>query len=144
MEITPQLIRLFTILVGLGSGIYLVRSLVRQHASKRWPTTMGKILESKLDEDSDGWYPYVRYSYSIHGENYASDQLYFYSCNQEPDEAEARTYLLPYPVGKAVTIYFNPHNPADAVLDTHVPLWRSLFWLFFTSFFLAIGAGMLA
>lgn len=143
MELTPQFIRIISIIFGLGSGIYFVRSLVRQHALKHWPSTRGEILESKLEENSDGWYPYVRYSYSAQGKSYASDQLYFYSCNEAPAK-RARTYLLPYPVGKAVTIYYNPRNPEEAVLDRRLPLWRPLFWLIFTSFFLAIGAGILA
>lgn len=128
--------------MGLGSGAYLLYTLIRQHASKRWPKTTGEVLESQLEKDVDGWGPYVRYGYSVKGKRYVNDRLYFYLSNRST-EHEARKHLAPYPVGKAVTIYYNPRSPANAVLDRRMLLWRPLFWLFFASFWLVAAAAML-
>ena len=142
MQLSPQIAGLVSIVLGLGSGAYLLYTLIRQHASKRWPKTTGEVLESQLEEDADGWGPYVRYGYSVKEKHYVNDRLYFYLSNRST-EHEARKHLLPYPVGKVVTIYYNPRSPANAVLDRRMPLWRPLFWLFFASFWLVAAAAML-
>lgn len=138
MPLSPQIASFICIVLGLSSGIYLLWALIRQHASKRWPTTTGEILESNLEEDSDGWGPYVRYAYAVKGTN---DRLYFYLSNRS-SEQDAKKHLSPYPIGKAVTIYYNPQKPEEAVLDRRMPLWWPLFWFCFTSFLLVVGVGM--
>ncbi len=142
MQLSSQIAGLISIVLGLGSGTYLLWTLIRQHASNRWSTTTGEILESNLEEDSDGWGPHVRYLYAVEGKRYANDRLYVYLSNRSTEQ-DAKRHLSPYPVGKTVTIYYNPAKPEEAVLDRRVPLWRPLFWLFFTSFLLVVGAEIL-
>lgn len=143
MQLSPQISGLICIILGLGSGIYLIWRLVLQSASKHWSTTTGVILESNLEEDSDGWYPNVRYEYAVQRKRYANDQLYFYAVNGSTNKRDAKKHLTPYPVGKTVTIYYNPTKPEESVLDRQVPLWRHFFWLFFTLFLLIAGVAML-
>ncbi len=141
MQFSPQIAGLITIVLGLGSGAYLLWSLIRQHASKRWATTRGEILESNIEEDSDGWAPHVRYAYDVERKHYVNDRLYFHLSNRST-ERDARKHLSPYPVGKTVTVYYNPRKPEEAVLDRQMPLWLPLFWLFFASFMLVVGVAM--
>ena len=116
--------------------------LRQQHLSKRWSTTTGEVLESNLEEDSEGWYPHVRYEYTVERKRYVSERLYFYSASGSTKRG-ANKHLSPYAVGKTVTIYYDPAKPEEAVLNKHVPLRRHFFHLFFASFFLVAGAQML-
>ncbi|MDM7948111.1 DUF3592 domain-containing protein [Hydrogenophaga sp.] len=141
MQLSPQIASLIAIVLGLGSGAYLLRSLIRQHSSKRWPTTIGEILESNIEEDSDGWAPHVRYAYAVERKHYTNDRLYFHLSNGST-ERDARKHLSPYPVGKRVTVYYNPRKPEEAVLDRRMPLWWPIFWFFFALFMLVAGVAM--
>lgn len=142
MQLSPQIAGLISIVIGLGSGLYLLWTLRRQHLSKRWSTTTGEVLESNLEEDSDGWCPHVRYEYTVERKRYVSERLYFYSVNGST-KRDANKHLSPYAVGKTVTIYYDPVKPEEAVLNKHIPLWQHFFWLFFASFLLVVGAMML-
>jgi hypothetical protein len=141
MQFSPHIAGLISIVLGLSSGAYLLWTLIRQHASKRWLTTTGEILESNLEQDSDGWCPNVRYVYAVDRKHYANGRLYFFLSNGST-QRDAKKHLLPYPVGKTVSVYYNPRKPEDAVLDRRMSLWRPLFWLFFASFMLIAGVAL--
>ena len=141
--ISPQMASLACIFIALSSAAYLVWTLLRQHASNNWPTATGEILESRLEEDSDGWGPRVRYEYTVESKRYSSDRLYFY-VNNSGTAQNAKKHISPYPVGKKIMVYYNPHRREDAVLDRRVPLWRPLFFVLFTAFFLIAGVEMIS
>ena len=143
MELSPQIASLVCIFIGLSSAAYLVWTLLRQHASNNWPTATGEIIESQLEEDSDGWGPRVRYEYTVESKRYSSDRLYFYVSNSGTAQ-NAKKHISPYPVGKKIMVYYNPHRREDAVLDRRVPLWRPLFFVLFTAFFLIAGVEMIS
>jgi hypothetical protein len=102
------------------------RRAVRDGA--QWPHVPGKILESKVDERYPltrfvnmplMYFPAVRYGYEAGGEKRQGtvlqagiDDLGFVT----PDLARAR--LVKYPPGAAVTVYYDPADPAAAVLET--------------------------
>jgi Protein of unknown function (DUF3592) len=142
MQLSPQIAGIICIVIGLGFVLYLLWTLRHLHMSKRWSKTTGEVLESNLEEDSDGWYPHVRYEYTVGRKRYASERLYFYAVNGST-KRDAKKHLSPYAVGKTVPIYYDPVKPEEAVLNRHVPLWRHFFLLFFASFLLIVGATML-
>lgn len=142
MQLSPEFSGFVCIVLGLGFSTFLLWTLIRQHQSRRWPTTAGEILDSGLDEDSDGWGPRVRYAYIVKEKRYTSDRLYFYLSTQSSAK-DARKHLSPYPVGKAVTVYYDPREPQQAVLDRRVPLWWSLFFVLFSAFWFVVGTGLL-
>jgi len=142
MQISSHLSGILCILVGLCSGVYLLRSLIRRRASRNWLTTTGTILESRLDEDSDGYVPRVAYEYAVDGERYTNDRLYFHTCNSDSERAAGK-HLSGYPVGERVNVYYNCRHPSDSVLDRNMPIWLPLFWLFFTLFFILAGIAFL-
>ncbi len=134
MELSPQIAGFISMLVGLGCGGMLAWSMARQHASKRWLTTQGEILQSNIQEDSDGWIPHIRYRYTVDQQDYTGKQIGFYTPNSGT-EGYAKQQLASYPAGKIARVCYNPSNPQDAVLDRKIPLWRPIFWFFFTLFF---------
>ncbi len=142
MQLSHYISGIFFIVVGLCSAAYLFYTLLRSYVSRGWPATTGKVLESHYDEDSDGCMPHVRYAYTVDGAHYTNNRLYFHTCNRSTKQ-DTRKHLSPYPVGKAVSIYYNPSKPVDAVLDRHIPLWHPLFWLFFASIFIVVGVALL-
>jgi uncharacterized protein DUF3592 len=115
-------------------------SLRRQSlASAKWPTVMGEIIGSRIDtaiidnstavedEESAGrrHLPHddevstasVRYSYCVAGKEYQSTRLYigrpvFYGVSAVAAAAAAK-----YPPHARVPVYYNPDNPAEAVLE---------------------------
>ena len=99
-----------------------------QHSTKRiprqaytstsWPTTNGRITESKV-----GWtmvgargtsrpvpYHHLRYDYEVDGQPYCGTLRQFF-CDSGVDKNVAR-----YPPGSEVTVYYSPDNPSKSVL----------------------------
>lgn len=129
----------FFILILLVVGIILVvgnvRARKRADASQNWPNTTGRILLSETrtsqTRDDDGnlqapaYFPYVEYDYILNGQVYKSHKLTFGSHETFTARATAASRLAPYPVGANVTLYYNPENPGDSVLERRAPKSKS-------------------
>ena len=132
------------ITVGVFSGVALLLWLVaaflgsralrvrRQAAAgEAWPATQGTVLFSQVQEhrstnNSGGTsYSYsalVQYQYSIAGQEYRSNNLDFsdlgmggWQVSGGYKQAEAKA--AQFAVGRTVPVYYNPENPAEAVLE---------------------------
>jgi Protein of unknown function (DUF3592) len=136
MQLSSYIISVICILVGLVTLIYLGWSWIRQRDSRQWQSTTGKILESDVSAQSDGWCPRVSYSYTVSGQSYTNDRISLYPSN-DTDKPRAMKQIAPYPVGKNVRVYYAPNSPKDSALDTQPSLWRSLFLIAFAAFFFA-------
>ena len=94
--------RLFNV-IKLGFGLLLItlpflvmgfefREWYLFHASNKWPHVTGKVTDSKVYEDSDGYNPGIIYRYSVEGHEYISLRVQFgsqfYNDMSKPD-AEA-------------------------------------------------------
>ncbi len=91
--------------------------------------------------DSFGYVLVVLYTYTVKGRVYKNNRLYFYNYKPQSRKGVEKDLLL-YPVGKIVTVYYNPRKPSDAVLDSNIPIRLILTCLFFISFVLACGVGL--
>ena len=88
-----------------------------------WNATDGVITESGVDTSSDGeggttYCLWVEYQYTYDNETYDGDVLSFSkdnSCSSWSEDADED-----YPAGKEITVYVNPDNPYDAVLETGI------------------------
>lgn len=110
-------------LVGAGLtwwGWTIVRNA---RASASWPTVQGMITETDLefstDEDGDTWTPRVAYTYLVNGISYENFTIKFGETSYG-SESTAREVLVRYPVGQAVTVYYDPADPDRAVLEPGV------------------------
>lgn len=89
--------------------------------TSEWNATDGVILESGVDTSSDGdggttYCLWVNYQYTYDNETFDGDIVSFSkdnSCNSWSENADED-----YPAGKEITVYINPDNPYDAVLET--------------------------
>jgi hypothetical protein len=114
------------ILVLGGIGFFLYRrnqqgTTYRQNA-QAWPGTSGVVListvQSKRTGRSRSTYPVVVYQYTVNGQSYQGQRIkageQFFNIRVA---GEAQATAARYPVGAAVTVYYNPANPAESALE---------------------------
>lgn len=99
---------LFCVLAWLGS-----RSEASETAA--WPSTPGVITEMRITETrgNDGGREttaVVKYSYAVNGKTYQGDRV-------KVEMATNPTDAQRYPKGTQVTVFYNPKQPGDAVLE---------------------------
>ncbi len=120
-----------------------VKNKKRAAASPSWFTTHGTILKSSMDQsnipqrydyyslregkfirshdcDPITYYVKVSFAYQVMGQDYRGRHIFagdIYSLLQ----SEAQAILARYPEGAAVTVYYDPDNPADGFLERPTP-----------------------
>jgi hypothetical protein len=118
------------VLALLGLGAYLIffslRSKKKAEDSQGWPSTNGTIVSAEVkrsvNRDEDGhesyaYYPAVEYTYQCAGQTFTGKRLSFGGLVAQKNPAAVQTALQKYPAGGAVTVYYNPDNPSEAVLE---------------------------
>jgi len=114
------------------------------YASKKWPVAEGKVASSYVQKqvrsikDSSKkptYYPKVRYEYPVGGNRYAGERISFSGGEGGEKKSEAEAVAERYPSGQKVMVYYDPNDPARAVLQ------RGLIWKTFMP--LAAGLGFL-
>ncbi len=115
--------------------------------SSSWPTTMGTIIESRIEtsSDSDGetYRPSVRFSYQVHGLKFTGNKIFFghggiYSSNYN----YSKKVVTQYSTNKIITIYYNPSQPKQSVIEAGIKL-KTFSQFAFGSLFFIIGLGAL-
>jgi hypothetical protein len=118
------------VFVALGAVFALksVSLLRRGRVCAQWPVASGKILEAhtevKLVENRDDrrhgddafFGANVKYAYQVGGRDYRSTRLYV----GRPvlgGPKMAQDILARYPPGALVSVFYNPANPAEAMLE---------------------------
>ena len=92
--------------------------LIRAIQSSNWASIEGKIIESSIRRvklRSPKYLPKIIYEYSVEGISYTSNRLSFSeymrfhrSCQRVIDR---------YPTGKSITVYYDPKNPKNSVIQ---------------------------
>ena len=118
----------FLVFGGIGAFLLYKAYKARQQsgASQGWPAVQGQVTEAHVEHsthsDSDGgiqysYSPRLSYTYQAGGNTYYSDKITFGFQQTFNSEAKAQAALQRYPVGGNVTVYYNPANPEEAVLE---------------------------
>jgi hypothetical protein len=114
-----------------GAAVGLLRKIA---ACRRWPTVTGKVMRTRLDsmvedDDSDAGRSHrspreteyfgatIRYAFSVAGREYQSTRRYIGRPVLSGSPRAAAKVLAKYPPDAAVTVHYNPANPAEAVLE---------------------------
>jgi hypothetical protein len=110
-------------IVGLGLfllGLFQVRKL---RASRNWLMAPGMVREVLVErqvasdpEDSDSYTPVVKYGFGVAGKPYLGTRIRFDAKAFQSDVA-ARKSVAGFRPGLPVTVFYNPANPADCVLE---------------------------
>src|SRR5512145_2739045 len=113
-----------------GIGIFAIytgrKSVQRADASQGWQATTGLITGAQVEQspsmDSDGdwsdsYSPRVSYDYTALGQLYTGKKISFGFTKAHNTHRGAEAELARYPIGSQVTVFYNPANPAEAVLE---------------------------
>jgi hypothetical protein len=109
----------------IGIGFTNLRTAQR---SLDWPSTSGEVVRAEVEEhvdvskDREGsgtkttvtHESNVVYVYRVAEQEYRGQRVRF---DWEMDRAEAEATVAKYPVGQTVSVYYDPDDPSDAVLE---------------------------
>ena len=83
-------------------------------ASASWPSAPGVVTASGRKKVAWRIQPSVTYRYEVAGRSFDSSRVTF---AELIPVAETEPVLFRYPPGRAVNVYYNPANPAQAILE---------------------------
>jgi hypothetical protein len=106
----------------------------RAHICSHWPTVMGKIIGAHVDTavvdnitetdergrvrpDDEVTAARVRYAYRVGNRGYQSTRLYLGRPVFSGSPRAAAAVVAKYPPNAPVPVYYNPANPAEAMLE---------------------------
>ena len=109
-------------LFGLGA-----RNVWRALASPEWPRSPGIVVtsdtgssvtkDSRTRASSRIYSADIRFRYQAGGHEYTTDTLHFGQTAGSGDSSDAELRHARYPVGAAVTVWYNPDNPSIATVE---------------------------
>ncbi len=124
-----------TIVVGvlaIAVGVFLAwifgyASFTAGAASESWPSVEGKITASKISEsgphDNRTLRAHVSYQYEVNENIHRSDRVDFNSAGMSSSQrGDIQEITRKYPVGRSVTVYYDPDDPNISVLEPGVKL----------------------
>lgn len=106
--------------------VALVTKLIEARRASNWAQTTGRIVKSAVETrrhqfsgeaDTVKNFPAIEYEFSVGGRDYRGARIGI--GNVGADEIDAT--LAKYPVGKSVTVSYDPAHPKDCVLEREVP-----------------------
>ncbi len=141
------------LLLGFPALLLLGRAWCLYHQTARgWCAVSGRVVHAGVEEIlvsvrvstststfrlAKRYQPVVEYEYAIAGRRFQSRRLFVGDVVLYSSVADAQKALERYPrPGEAVTVWYNPLDPAEAVLQ------KTLHWQFWV--FLLLGAGLAA
>ena len=106
--------------LGAWPVVVLAIASIRWFRSRHWFSTTGTIVNAiiedatRKDDDSDWYRVRVTYRYTAGGKEYAGQRERFADDRSSYEEAERM--FQKYSAGDSVRVWYNPENPAEAVL----------------------------
>jgi len=127
--------------------LYVGVGMVREaRASRHWPRTTGTIIASHIAARQQSPYDaelanraLLEYQYQVNGQSYLNSQI---NLADKPDAVEWTTLRERYPVGQKVSVYYDPANPQQAVLEHDTS--NRLIWSIALLFVIALGMPVFA
>jgi hypothetical protein len=105
------IIPIVVVLVGIGICFFGAYRWQQFNAVAAWASTNGKVLRSQLQTSDDETHADIEYEYRVIGTRYTSTRIAA-GMLLNPQDA-----VSTYAVGATVTVFYNPDNPADAILE---------------------------
>lgn len=129
------------LLAVFGAGGMTVYTIARHiDAQHRYMATTGKVISSEMkvtsDSKSTSYSPKITYEYIVDGKSFTSQRDVFDTVGIS-NQKYAQARVASNPAGKEVTMFYDPDNPAESVLQLEIP--GTHFWgLMFMQIFLFI------
>jgi predicted membrane protein len=127
-------------LLGVGFVYFAIRKFIKRSQKKSWPQTTGEIIESNVDDAEKavasmsrytgkyGMTLMIRYSYKVNLVPYESDRFSSEVVRENIlSKDKVRAYSKLYATGNKVTVYYNPDDHSDSVLDPSVNIGDVMF-----------------
>jgi len=126
------------LLVFTGLGIYMLSRYARERKktaeAQAWPSVVGSVVEAAVAESTQVstdpedsmiqgkvYTPRVVYTYAVDGVSYHGERIRVGAQTFVSSRRKVEQELARYPVGGEVRVYYNPQNPAEALLEPGVP-----------------------
>lgn len=122
--------------------------------SARWSTTQGEITKSDLrreasiESTNSLYYPDVEYKYEFLDTEYIGQRISFGGETGYSMRSKTEEILEKYPVGQSMTVYYDPNEPEEAVLERNMGtggklfMWLGLAFVIFSLCFLCVMVGL--
>lgn len=117
----------FFLAIGCPVGLVFMASETRHEIeSTRWPSVQGTVLDlvakQYLEKNEPvRYYGRAIYRYTVEGHEYTSDQTNLGAGLKHSDQMSALTDVMQYRPGMTVPVFYNPADPAEAVIETGIP-----------------------
>ena len=110
---------------GLGVVVVIQQQFLKKkmRASLDWPSTDGKVVRSQVvnkgGERGGGltFLPDIEYQYQVKARRYKGKNVFLSYDVATGDRSRAEQRCAQYPVGREISVYYNPDNPADSCLE---------------------------
>ncbi|MHA2427350.1 MAG: DUF3592 domain-containing protein [Candidatus Hermodarchaeia archaeon] len=120
---------LITILIPIGVGTYWIyknlSAVIKTFRSRGWPTVEGVVIESYVGSgqgelNSQEFEPVLRCKFVVDQSAYVCRKI-----NWNPHKSRSKqtiqAWINRYPQGSNATVYYDPANPWDSVLEPVAP-----------------------
>lgn len=127
---------LFLVIIGIGLICISYHEASMAHAAKSWPPRRATIIESKVETSGQGKnsesFFLLKAAYEDNGRTFRVRRIAYGHIRSGEPEATVRHY----PKGTKVTVYVNPDDSSDHVLDIQ-PDEAAMMWV------MLVGCGLI-
>lgn len=132
----------------IGFAIIIQQQYLKRkaRASQSWPSVEGEILGSQVIHragynQGSTYRAEVVYEYTVKARRYKEKNVCLSYDVGTGDRGRAEERCAQYPLGRAVTVYYNAKNPADACLEQRAD--TPVFFIIIAAAFLFFGWGII-
>jgi hypothetical protein len=135
-------VKLFLVFITcIGAAIIVIEShdIDQFLEMRKWPTVEAKIISSRV-EGQRAFHPEIIYEYAVSGETYTgTTDMGVPGFGTKANRLNvASTNVVHNPVGKIITVHYDPHNPSNSQLRI-VPTYTTFILLSVASMLLGTG-----
>ena len=116
--------------------VALIGKVFEERRAAKWAQAPGRIVKSGVGAREHGFageaetvrnIPLVAYTFSVGGREYRGERIVL----GEVGESEIDAMLTKYPVGKDVTVFYDPADPSNCALERGIPsyVFSGCLWL---------------
>ena len=137
---------IFTLLGLVVTYLFLVQPILCAQRAKSWVPAPGTVIASRVvshhSDDSTTYSVDIFYEYEFNGKTFRSNRYHF-STGSSSGHAGKKAIVDAHPPGKAITVYVDPSDPFEAVIERGYPndLWFGVIPLVFVIAGIAMLAG---
>jgi hypothetical protein len=109
---------LAVVAVGLGAAVSALWLGWMNGRATHWPSVEGVVTRSALDASPAGFGDMVAdfsYAYRVGGRDFECSRVAYAS--RCPSTAASRRLIARFPVGRRLTVFYDPASPSSAVLE---------------------------